>query len=151
MKRISLKIRDSNWETVAFLIMYDFLRTTGKHFSRSELMKTENIDKAVKWLQHLKHKEYPTQPEATFQKTIQKLRDKGYIIFHGQGEYELTSQGVEECQRVANELNTQVSSMDDTVQMVRANFEAANIEKVKEILKKMSPDEISELLENKTG
>jgi hypothetical protein len=146
MKKISLKIRDSNWETVAFLIIYEFSRTTGKHFSRSELMKPGNIDKAVKWLQHLNHKNFPTHPEETFQKTIQNLRDKGFIIFHGQGEYELTKLGIEECRRVANELNVQVSSMDETVKMVKANYEAETMEKVKEILEGMSPDEISELL-----
>ena len=146
MKTISLKIRDSNWETVAFLIIHEFVRTAGKHFFRSDLMKTENIGKAVKWLQYLNHKKFPTHPEETFQKTIQNLRDKGFIIFHGQGEYELTKLGIEECRRVANELNVQVSSMDETVKMVKSNYEAETMEEVKAILKGMSPDEISELL-----
>jgi hypothetical protein len=147
MTTISLKVRNSNWETVAFLLIYDFLRTTGKAFSRSELMRTENMDKAVKWLQHLNHKKYPTHPEETFQRTIQNLRDKGFIIFHGQGEYELTKEGIEECRRVANELNVRLTSMDDTVEMIRAKFEAETVEKVREILKGMSPEEIRELLE----
>jgi len=146
MKKISLKIRNSNWETVAFLIIYDFLRTTGKRFNRSELIRTENIDKAVKWLQHLNHKKYPEHPEETLQKTIQNLRDKGFIIFHGQGEYELTKPGIEECQRVANDLNVQASNIDETIEVIKNEYESETIEKATEILKGLSPDEIYNIL-----
>ncbi len=142
MRKISLKIRNSNWETVAFLLIYDFFKNHRKRFNRSELMRTENIDKAVKWLQHLNHKKYPEHPEETLQRTIQNLRDKDFIIFHGQGEYELTKPGIEECQRVASELNVQASNIDETIEVIKNEYESETIEKAAEILKGLSPDEI---------
>ena len=141
-----LLIRKSNWETVAFLLIYDFLKTTGRRFVRSQLIRTENIDKAVKWLQHLNHKKYPEHPEETLQRTIQNLRDKGYIIFYGQGEYELTESGIYECERVANQLNVQIADIDETIQMVKEKHDIETIEKTKEIIKTLSPEEIQSLL-----
>ncbi len=146
MAKISLKIRNSNWETVAFLLIYDFLKTTGKCFIRSELMRLENLDKAVNWLQHLNHKKDPKNPEETLQRTIQNLRDKGYITFHGQGEYELTNPGVEECERVARELNVQVADVDETIQMIKEEYNAETTEKARKIIAELSPEEINSIL-----
>ena len=146
MPRISLKIRKSNWETVAFLLIYDFLKTTGRHFIRSELMRMENLDKAVAWLRHLNHKKHPEHPEETLQRTIQNLRDKGYIIFHGQGEYELSDLGVEECERVASELNVQMADIEETIQIVKEEYQAASIERAKEIIRRLSPQEVDAIL-----
>jgi Mn-dependent DtxR family transcriptional regulator len=106
----------------------------------------ENLDKAVNWLQHLNHKKYPQHPEETLQRTIQNLRDKGYIIFHGQGEYELTDSGIEECKRVAYELNVQVADIDETIQMVKEEYNTETIEKAREIIGKLSPEEIENVL-----
>lgn len=145
MYRISLKIRKSNWETVAFLLIYDFLTTTGKHFVRPDLMK--NVDKSVDWLQHLNHKKNPEHPEETLQRTIQNLRDKGYIIFHGQGEYELTELGITECYRVADELNVQFMDIDNIIQTVKEEYNVESIEKAEALIKKLSPDQIKMILE----
>ncbi|MCF6247205.1 MAG: hypothetical protein L3J69_07565 [Desulfobacula sp.] len=147
MTKISLKIRKSNWETIAFLLIYDFLKTTGKYFVRSELMRMENIDKAVNWLKHLNHKKHPEHPEETLQRTIQNLRDKGYIIFHGQGEYELTQPGIKECKRVARELNVQVSDIDETIQVVKNDYKVETIEKAKEIMKQLTPEQMKSVLQ----
>jgi predicted transcriptional regulator len=41
----------------------------------------------------LGHKERPEQPAATLDRTIQNLRNKGYIEFIARGEYKLTEKG----------------------------------------------------------
>ena len=41
------------------------------------------------------HKKDPGSLENTLQRTIQNLRDKGYIDFLGSGEYHLTVKGLE--------------------------------------------------------
>lgn len=132
MSRISLKIRKSNWETVAFLIIHKFLRVTGKKFYRIELMRAENIDNAVDWLKQLNHKKYPKHPEETLQRTIQNLRDKGFIVFHGQGEYELTKAGVEECRRVASEFGQDI---DEAIELRKEDHKTELLEEVKKMLK----------------
>jgi DNA-binding PadR family transcriptional regulator len=143
MKRILLQVRKSNWETVAFLLFYDFLITTGKKFTRSALMRSDNIDKVVKWLTRLNHKAHPEHPEQSLQRKIQDLRNKGFIVFHGNGEYELTDDGVAECHRVANEFISQIGSIDDTIEEFKhlhlINY--ASIDDIREETRKMSSKE----------
>ncbi len=106
MYKICPKGRTSFWQNIAFLLMYDFFKKTGCRFTRKELMCAENIEKAFTWLKLLQYDEiYPKHAESTLQRTIQNLRDKGFIIFHGEGNYELTHKGVEECKKVKKELN----------------------------------------------
>ncbi len=103
---ITNNIRASKWELATFLLIYDFLKTTGKRFTRKEFVKAENMKKIFMWLKQLQHEIYPKHAEASLQRVLQKLRDKGFILFHGKGFYELTKKGVKECQRVARELNS---------------------------------------------
>lgn len=138
MARISLKIRNSNWETVAFLLIFDLIKRTGsKSFVRSDLMK--GIDKAVGWLRQLNHKNHPAHPEETLQRTIQNLRDKDYILFHGQGEYELTDPGLSECNRVAKEF---ITGIDESILKCQEDHLIENVEKLKELTQGMSLEEI---------
>lgn len=99
----------SNWETVAFLLIRKIIISDKSHFSRSQLMTAENLTVAISFLSILGHKERPDHPEETLQRTIQNLRDKGHIIFHGRGEYSLTSQGIsrmtEEHEKITRILN----------------------------------------------
>jgi len=53
-----------------------------------------NIDIALNWLDAFGHKKLPKTPEETLQRTIQDLRDRGYILFLGNGEYKLTKKGL---------------------------------------------------------
>ena len=82
-------VLNSNWETMAFLVIYSILQGRNKVFDRSQLMSPDNLDAAIQFLKHLGHKEKPDAPEQTLQKTIQNLRDKGFIDFIGQGNYKL--------------------------------------------------------------
>ena len=81
----------SNWETLAFLIVNKI--TNGDHivFNRTNLM--SNIDFAINILPILGHKNKPEHPEETLQRTIQNLRDKGFIEFLGNGKYKLSEDG----------------------------------------------------------
>ena len=73
----------SNWQFILY-------------FMRSELMADANINSAIKFLKLFGHKKHPKNPTETIQRTIQNLRDKGYIDFLGQGEYRLTVSGKDE-------------------------------------------------------
>jgi hypothetical protein len=90
-KRIKL-IGASNWETITFLRIRLILGGNRPYFSATGFMK--DIDWALKLLALLGHKERPQQPEATLRRTLQNLRDKGYIEFLGRGEYKLTKNGL---------------------------------------------------------
>lgn|GEM_PF-4239044 len=94
IQRIAFPMGLSNWEGVAFMLTQK--ATAGKFptFIRSEFMSTNNLKFAINLLQVVGHKHRPTQPEATLQRTIQNLRDHGYITFYGNGEYELTQEGI---------------------------------------------------------
>lgn len=83
----------SNWETVGFFLIKKLMVGDDLYFSRSELMTQKHLDFAVKLLKYLGHKEDPQHPEETLQRTIQNLRNKGYIEFLGQGEYKLSEDG----------------------------------------------------------
>lgn len=71
----------------------------------------KDIDWAVKLLGVLGHKERPEQPEATLRRTIQNLRDKGYIEFLGRGEYKLTENGLK---RMEEEYERTMKALDLT-------------------------------------
>lgn len=86
-------ITSSNWETIAFILIDKVLVLNNPHFTRTQIMSSDNMDSAITISKILGHKKRPTHPEETLQKTIQNLRDKGYIEFFGQGEYKLTEDG----------------------------------------------------------
>ena len=88
-----MNLRGGNWETIACILIKKILVVKNPHFSRSELMTTEHLDFAVTLSSALGHKSKPQHPEETLQRTIQNMRDKGFIKFHGDGEYELTELG----------------------------------------------------------
>ena len=83
----------SNWETIAFLLINQIVIREYHFFFRSQLMSSDNIDLATEFSALLGHKKNPAHPEETLQRTIQNLRDKGFINFLGQGEYKLTTDG----------------------------------------------------------
>ena len=84
----------SNWEIIAFVLINRLLVGNNPYFSRSEFMTQKNLDFAVKLTRVLNHKENPQHPDKTLQRTIQNLRDQGYIEFLGKGEYKLSKDGV---------------------------------------------------------
>lgn len=92
--------RSSHWETIAFFLINKVTNGQNKIFYRSKLMSPDNLNFAVELLKLADHKEKPVAPEQTLQKTIQNLRDKGYIDFLRRGEYKLTINGYNEMTRI---------------------------------------------------
>lgn len=85
----------STWEIIAFIIL-DHLATAKNHVvSRSEIMTIQNLTLAEKVTKALGHKSNPKHPDKTLQRTLQNMRDKGYIDFLDWGEYQLTEKGAE--------------------------------------------------------
>jgi hypothetical protein len=85
----------SNWEFIAFIIL-NHLATAKNHvISRSEIMTIQNLTLAEKITEAFGHKSNPKHPDKTLQRTLQNMRDKGYIDFLGVGEYRLTEKGAE--------------------------------------------------------
>lgn len=83
-----------NWENIAFIIIGKLLVGNNPFFSRSELMRSDDLTYFVnEFSQIFSHKKKPTHPENTLQRTIQNLRDQGFIEFLGKGEYKLTQKG----------------------------------------------------------
>ncbi len=95
--------RNSNWETIAFLIIYGVTQGERKIVERAQIMSPGNLDASINFLKDLGHKSNPTSPEQTLQKTLQNLRDKKYIDFLGSGSYKLTLDGHKEMLRVVEE------------------------------------------------
>jgi len=88
----------SNWEFVVWYLINECTSERDRSFSRSEILK-KNYDEVYDILVLLGHKKRPQHMEETIQKTLQNMRDKNWIIFLGQGDYKLTSEGDSELQR----------------------------------------------------
>lgn len=85
----------SNWQLIALMIINKVKVGNNRRMSRTEIFSSENLYFAVRFTELLGHKNKPKHPEETLQRTLQNLRDKGYIDFLGDGEYRLTEKGVE--------------------------------------------------------
>lgn len=83
----------TNWEFVSLCLVKRLIVGRCYNFSRSELMSDKNVKDAINFLALFGHKKKPRKPQETIQKTIQSLRDRGYIDFRGDGEYNLTKTG----------------------------------------------------------
>jgi hypothetical protein len=81
----------SNWEFNAFYLIDKCVNENERQFSRIAFMK--NIDEIYGLMIFYGHKEKPKHPEETLQRTLQNMRDKEWVNFYGQGEYELTDEG----------------------------------------------------------
>ena len=91
----------SNWEIVAFIIISKLIVGNNRYFRRSEIMTTDNIKVAEMLTAALGHKRKPRHPEETLQRTLQNMRDKGFIKFLDRGEYELTDDGFNSMRKIA--------------------------------------------------
>ena len=91
---------NSNWEVIIFYLIQPFVNETKRHFSRNRMLGNK-YDKIYIILALLGHKKKPANIEQTIQKTLQNMRDKGWIKFLRaySGEYELTNEGYEEFKR----------------------------------------------------
>lgn len=102
------------WKGVAFLLISKLTSKSQPHFSRSDLMKPERLDLAVKFLDIFGHKKNPTNSEETLQKTIQNLRDEGHIDFLGNGEYKLSKSGFEKIDEAQSLMQEFLAKNDKT-------------------------------------
>jgi NAD/NADP transhydrogenase beta subunit len=82
-----------NWEMVAFVIINRLLVGKNRRVIRSEIMTSENLSLVEFITGALGHKKKPRNAQETLQKTLQNMRDKGFIDFLGSGEYEITNTG----------------------------------------------------------
>jgi hypothetical protein len=85
----------SNWKAMVFLLI-NKLTCKGyvTHFSRTQLLRSSNIQKITNFSILIGHKHNPEHVEETIQRTLQDLRDEGCLEFKGNGEYEITSHGI---------------------------------------------------------
>jgi len=81
----------NNWEFVAFYYIEPFVTEKQRKFYRTEIMR--NVEEIYQILRNRGHKIRPKNPEETLQRTIQNMRDKGWINFMDRGEYEITDEG----------------------------------------------------------
>lgn len=110
---IKTKMRRSNWEVAVFLIVAEITSCSNAMFYRSQIMTDRNQERANGWLAGLGHKKNQKSVEFTMQRTMQNLRDKGFIDFKGGGVYSLTDAGVEECGRVLEETLSKGNSIGE--------------------------------------
>lgn len=86
----------SNWEFVAWYLIDPLIKNEkNRRFTRVQIMR-KNYDEIYLILLACGHKRNPGHPEETIQRTLQNMRDKNWIRFFGQGEYELTEDGYKE-------------------------------------------------------
>jgi len=93
-----------NWEVAAFYFIQSFVRGTERQFTRQQIMK--KIDEIIPLFILLGHKQKPTHPEETMQRTLQNMRDKNWIDFLGKGEYALTSAGFNKLEKLNKDLES---------------------------------------------
>lgn len=98
---MSLKFRNvkSNWEFIVWYLIDQCVRDEkDRRFTRVQVMR-KNYKEVYLILIALGHKKRPEHPEETIQKTLQNMRDKHWVKFLGQGDYELTEEGHKELKR----------------------------------------------------
>ncbi len=119
----------SNWELVVFYLISPFVSETKHRFSRSKIL-GRNYDEIYIILSFLGHKKKPTSVEQTIQKTLQNMRDKGWIEFLRaySGDYELTSLGYEELKRNKDNLKAITNFSNAELAAVRQIVEDRNKE-----------------------
>lgn len=86
----------SNWEFAAFYLIDPFVGESSRRFFRTQVFNSELIENEVLELLTgvLGHKKNPRNPHETLQRTLQNMRDKGWVSFlDNMGNYELTDQG----------------------------------------------------------
>jgi DNA-binding PadR family transcriptional regulator len=81
-----------NWELLVWSLIEPHITEKSRRFSAAQIMR-EKYESIYKTLKVLGHKKAPKAPEATMRRTLENMRDKGWIEFYGGGEYELTEDG----------------------------------------------------------
>ena len=84
----------SNWENIAFYFIEKYVTSDSNIVYRQDIFSDSDLYFFSEQFAPLfLHKKKPRHPEETLQRTLQNLRDKGYLDFLGQGEYRLTEEG----------------------------------------------------------
>ena len=96
MTERTVLVGGSNWETIVFLYLNDFLGGENRVILRKQFLSPENVDSMVKWAERLGHKKHPKSPTETLQRRIEDMKAKGYMDFVPySGEWKLTKKGYE--------------------------------------------------------
>ncbi len=78
----------SNWEGIAFYLIKKHVTNRSNIVYRQDIFSDKDLYFFAEEVAPVfRHKEKPKRPEETLQRTLQNLRDKGYLDFLGQGEY----------------------------------------------------------------
>ena len=95
-KLIGLPVK-SNWEFMAFYLIDQFVGVGNRDFRRTQIINDRNLKEVLFFLENvLQHKSKPEHPDKTLQRTLQNMRDKGWIDFlTNQGDYRRTDAGFE--------------------------------------------------------
>ena len=85
----------SNWEVVVFRLMRPYVGEKDRDFSLSDVTKEWwKLDKGILALLKLRgHKNKLKAPEAEIRGTMQRMRDKKWLVFLDRGTYRLTDEG----------------------------------------------------------
>jgi hypothetical protein len=81
-----------NWELLVWSLVEPHITEKCHRFSSAQIIR-EKYESIYQTLKVLGHKKAPKAPEATMRRTLENMRDKGWVKFYGQGEYELTDDG----------------------------------------------------------
>ena len=90
-----------DWESLLFNLIKSVVDSQNK-FTRSKLFSIQNIANMENVSSIFGHKKDPETMEMTLQKTLQNMRDKGFVNFLSRGEYELTQNGIKEIEERIN-------------------------------------------------
>ena len=84
----------SNWENIAFYLIEKYVESESNIVYRQDVFSDADLYFFSEQFAPLfLYKPKPKHPEETLQRTLQNLRDKGYLDFLRQGEYRLTKEG----------------------------------------------------------
>ena len=147
MRILKIGIRKSNWEVLAFVLFNHFATTIGRDFSRSQLMTSSNLEYIVRTLCRFRHKKDMEQAEASLQNAIQELRDDGYLLFHGHGDYSLTEEGIIEGKRVMEGLGaSNMLQAESSLKSIAESRKEEESQQALELLKNLTPEELARVL-----
>jgi hypothetical protein len=95
LKKITGLQVKSNWEFMAFYLIEQYVDKVNRGFKRTQIINDRNLGEVLSMLGDiLGHKRKPEHPSETMQRTLQNMRNKGWIDFlTNQGDYRLTDAG----------------------------------------------------------
>jgi DNA-binding PadR family transcriptional regulator len=108
----------SDWELVVWYLIGPCVTEKHRSFTRTQILR-KNYDDVYELLKLFGHKKQPQHTEETIQKTLQNMRDKNWIAFLGQGDYQLTDEGYRELLVQRENINKVRSFSPQEIELLR--------------------------------